>query len=260
MRILSISNEKGGVGKTIFAANLAWELSRMGYLVVTIDLDQQIDLTKLLYREEMTGSPDINDVLQGKSSINDACVMVNENLYHIPGSRDIKYFDFKNSEMLLKQALQAEDLDIVDIVIIDYPPSSNEATLLGYVATTDVLIITDTEEFSVDNIGNILDDLAIIKETMNPDLKVLGVVVNRVDKRRKLTQISLKELRLILGDKLFRTQISNNTAIPNSVRAKKTVRELGWCTPVLSQFKKIAKEVEERMVLKHGDGQTEGNK
>ena len=259
MKVLSISNEKGGVGKTVFAANLAWELARKGYLVVTIDLDQQTDLTKLFYREERLVPLDIYDVLVGECTVSEACYMVTDNLYLIPGSRNIKHFDLKHSETLLKEALQANDLDIVDIVIIDHPPSTSEATLLGHVASSYVLVVTDTEEFSVDNIGNFLDDLTRIKETMNPDLKVLGVVANRVDLHRNLTKLVLKELQQTFGNNFFKTYVSNNTAIPSSVRHKKAVRELRLSTPVLAQLKKVADEVEERMGLKHGDGQAKNN-
>lgn len=223
MKVLSISNEKGGVGKTVFAANLAWELAIKGYLVVTIDLDQQTDLTKLFYRSEQPTNLTIYEVLKGECTINDACYMVTDNLYIVLGSRNIKHFDLKKSETLLKEALQADDLNIVNIAIIDHPPSTSEATLLGHVAATDVLVVTDTEGFRMDNIGNLLDDLTRIKETMNPDLKVLGVVANRVDMRRNLTKLALRELQQTFGDNFFKTCIPNNTAIPTSVYKKKVL-------------------------------------
>lgn len=257
MKGLSISNEKGGVGKTVIAANLAWELSRKGYLVVTIDLDQQADLTRLFLREEKETYFDIIDVLKGNCTVEEACARVKDNLYLIPGTPDIKHFDLKNSETLLREALKAEELDNVDLVIIDHPPSTSEASLLGHVAATDVLIVTDTEEFSVQNIGSFVDELARIQKTMNSELKVLGVVANRVDKRRGLTKASLKELERTFGNGLLKTRVSNNTAVPTAIHQGKVVRELGWSSPVLKQLKSVADEVEERMGLSHGNGQTE---
>lgn len=73
MKILSVANEKGGVGKTVLAANLAWELSRKGYCVITVDLDQQCDLTKLFYREAHPPKRDIFDLLNGQCNVNDVC-------------------------------------------------------------------------------------------------------------------------------------------------------------------------------------------
>lgn len=260
MKVLSISNEKGGVGKTVISANLAWELARKGYLVITIDLDQQADLTKLFLREAPEGYLDIQDVLQGICTIEEVCAHVTDNLYLIPGSPDIKHFDLKNSETLLRRALKAEGLEEVDLVIIDHPPSTSEASLLGHVAATDVLIVTDTEEFSVQNISSFVEELDHIQKTMNPALKVLGVVANRVDMRRGLTRAILKELEATFGMGFFQTRVSNNTAVPTSIHQRKAVRELIWSSPVLKQLKSIADEVEERMDLNHGDGQTEKSK
>ncbi|HEY8910781.1 MAG TPA: ParA family protein [Desulfosporosinus sp.] len=255
MKVLSVANEKGGTGKTVLAANLAWEFSRKGYLVLIVDLDQQRDLTKILFRGEEIPRPDIFDLLNHQCRPEEACVEVKENLHLIPGSGNIKHYDFKRSETLLKEILAHEDLKQVDLVIIDNPPSTSEITLLGYVAATDVLIVTDPEMFGVENMGEFLDDLASVKQNLNRELRVIGVVANRVDMRRNLTKKVMSDLKWTLGETFLNTFVSNNVAIPTSIWQRKTVRELGWSNPAVKQLKDLANELEERMWGTDGVGQ-----
>lgn len=255
MKVLSVANEKGGVGKTVLAANLAWEFSRKGYLVLVVDLDQQRDLTKILFREEEIPRPDIFDLLNHQCSLDEACFEVKENLYIIPGSKNIKHYEFKKSETFLQEILAHKDLMQVDVCIIDNPPSTNEITLLGYVAATDVLVVTDPEMFRVENMGDFMEDLERVKQNFNPELRVIGVVANRVDKRRNLTKKVLSDLKWTLGETLLNTYVSNDVAIPTSIWQRKTVRELGWYTPAIKQLNKLADELEERMGMANGDGQ-----
>ena len=254
MKILSVANEKGGVGKTVLALNQAWELSRNNHFVLVIDLDQQIDLTKILYRKNESPSYDIFDVLTGQCHVSEACIEVKENLYIIPGSKNMKFFKEKDSEFFLKEILMDDSLSDVDVIIIDTPPSTSEISLLGYVAASDILIVTDSETFSTQNIGNFIDDIAEIKTTMNPNLTVLGVVANKIDMRRSLTKRSLAELRQVFGELLLESYVSYNIAIPTSLRNGQAVRELGWSGPALSQLKRVSEEIQERLGLKNGNG------
>lgn len=115
-----------------------------------------------------------------------ACLEVSENLYLIPGSRDIVHFDFRGSEGALLHYLRNERLEEVDFVIIDHPPALSESALTGFVASDEVVIVSDAEAFSVANLGQLLDDLAHIQTVMNRDLHILGILVNKIDCRRKL--------------------------------------------------------------------------
>jgi chromosome partitioning protein len=92
-----------------------------------------------------------------------------------------------------------------------------------------------------------MEDLARVKKTMNPKLKIAGVIANRVDLRRNLTKQGLQEMKEHFGNVLFDTYVSNNTSIPLSISIHKTVRELNWYSPVLTQLAKITKELEKRM-------------
>lgn len=109
----------------------------MGYLVLMVDLDSQCDLSKIYLPGSYEGN-NIFHLLRQQCRLDDACVEVGENLYLIPGSRDIVHFDFRGSEGVLLHYLQQECLDEVDFVIIDYPPALSETALAGFVASDSV--------------------------------------------------------------------------------------------------------------------------
>jgi len=165
MKIISIANRKGGVGKTVISGNIAYELSKMEYVVLMMDLDSQCDLSKI-YRPDGYEGNDIFHLFRQQCRLDDACVEVGDNLYLIPGSRNIVHFDFRGSEgIILLHYLKQECLKDVDFVIIDHPPALSESALAGFVASDEVVIVS---EFSVANLGQLLDDLAHIQEVMNP--------------------------------------------------------------------------------------------
>jgi len=199
MKIISIANCKGGVGKTVISGNIAYELSRMGYLVLMVDIDSQCDLSKI-YRPDGYEGNDIFHLLRQQCRVDDACVEVSDNLYLIPGSRDIVHFDFSGTEGILLHYLKQEYLKYVDFVIIDHPPALSESALAGFVASDEVVIVSDAEEFSVANLGQLLDDLAHIKEAMKCNLHILGILVNKIDRRRKLTTVMVNELYKSFGN------------------------------------------------------------
>jgi len=254
MKIISIANRKGGVGKTSITANLAYELKKRGLLVLLIDIDQQCDLTKVFLPEESKGSTNnIYTLLCGQSSIDEACVEIEENLYMIPGSRDIVNFNFLKKANSLSKCLHDKRIaDEVDIVLIDHPPSMSESALMGFVASDEVLIVTDTEHFSILNLGALIDDLVKIQHMNKNKFHILGIVANKVDMRRNLTKIMLAELHKGYGESVFKSWVSNDTAIPTANKAGLPVKKLHWQSRIVNQMKMIADEILERMGLAHG--------
>lgn len=255
MKILSIANKKGGVGKTTVSLNLAYELSRRGYLVLVIDLDEQCDTTGTLLKDCEWEAQTIYQLLTGQCNPEDAILEVYDNLYLIPGSEHINHFGYKKSEMLLKRLLTKTYYENFDIVIIDNPPGTSEVLLLGYVAASHVLIVTEPEQFSMNNMEKLLKSITHIKSTMNPELEVLGLVANKVDFRRNLTKNMLNELKKEYSGYLLDSYLGINTAVPNSQRQGKTVREMEWYSTIVPQIRSLTTEIEERIGLTNGDGQ-----
>lgn len=243
------------MGKTTLTVNLAYELQRRGYVVLLVDLDDHCDLTKI-YRPPGDVIPDILALLQGRCSAADAHVEVTDNLHLIPGCPELFYFGFAKNEKILLNLLSDKEFEEVDFVLIDHPPNLNEAATVGYAASDEVLIVTDPEAFSIQNLNQILDRLQRIQETMNPTLQVLGIVVNKVDMRRNLTDRMLTDLRSAFGDTLFSTTVSNDSAIPTSHHQGVPVRELHWRSRTVGQFYRITEEFLERTGSINGNGET----
>ena len=211
-----------------------------------MDLDGQCDLTKV-YQPDAEG-PDILDVLQNKSRIADALVEVEKNLYLIPGSRNIAQYNFNGSEQALLRFNKYFSKKGFDFVILDHPPNLHDVALAGYVASDEVLLVCQAESFSVQDMDQLLDDLNAIKETFNhPELHVLGIAMNRIDRRRKLTNTILNECRSVFRKSILQTTISNDTSIPNSLHKNLPVRKLHWRSRTVSQFNYLANELLERM-------------
>lgn len=243
MKVISIVNRKGGVGKTTVALNLAYELSRIGFKVLAIDLDDQCDLTKILLQG--VEDKDIKDVMENQISLDDVTYETYKGLYGILGSRDIVHIESHDSYGLKKELSNHQDN--YDFVIIDHPPNINEASLQGLLASDEVLIVTDVEAFGMENLSNLLEDLIAIKDDMNNDLRITGVVANKVDLRRNLSKKKLTELQQSLGKDVFKTYISNDTAVPTAHNEQVPVRKIGWRSRVVGQISTITEELLERV-------------
>ena len=253
MKTISIANAKGGVGKTTLSVNLAYELFGKGYKVAMIDLDSQCDLSKVYQPLEYAG-PNIVDVLQKECRVTEAMIPVQENLHLIPGSKEIMQLNFSGSEQALLRVTKSLKSQGADFVVIDHPPTLHDAALAGYVASDFVLIVSEAEAFSVQNLGQLIEDLTVIKEVFQPNLQILGIVMNKIDRRRSLTQYTLQECKAAFGDSMLSTMISNDTAVPNSLNQCIPVRHLHWRSKTVSQFSKLASEMIERMgvINEHG--------
>ena len=185
MKIISIANRKGGVGTTVLSANIAYELSRLGYLVIMVDLDPQSDLTKIYSSNAEASTGTIFDLLCKRKSIEDCLMSVYDNLYLIPGSKELAYLNFSGIEGVIKEEIKDNpQLDEVDFVIIDHPPALNESTLAGLIASDEVLVVSDAEIFGMTNLDDLFKDLERIKHEWNKGLHVIGLVINKVDFRR----------------------------------------------------------------------------
>lgn len=247
MNALNFINRKGGVGKTAFTVNIAFELAKAGYLTLVIDLDSQCDITEFFYAYSATSSNDpifnIRNVLENDCTIEEACIEIADNLYLIPGSPDLDDFDFKYSQYALRDKLQSEGLRDVDFVLFDNPPHINEAVRCGLVASDHSIIISEAESPAMNNLVKIYNQLCLIQEKLNPNLNILGIALNKIDMRRNITSRNVQYIYREYGDTVFHTSISIDSAIPNSYEQKKPIRELKWRSRTVSQFQRLLKEI-----------------
>lgn len=246
MVAISIANAKGGVGKTSMTVNLGCELAYKGYKVAMLDLDCQCDLTKV-YRPADSKAPNIMDILRKKCRIGNAIIPVNENLHLLSGSKDISRYNFSGGEQSLCRVRQWFEENGFDCLLIDHPPALHEAALAGYVISDEILIVCEAESFSIENLDQLMQDIEGIKKAFQPNLHILGIAMNKIDRRRCLTQINLKRCRHIFGETVFRSMISNDTAVPNALSLNIPVRSLHWRSRTVTQFSKLAAEMLKRL-------------
>lgn len=235
MKTISIVNRKGGTGKTNIAYNLAVELSQK-HKVLMIDLDPQMDLTytsNLIMKTKL----DILDVLYNNATVVAAAVTLKDNLEIIKGNENINHYEKTSNGKDLEQKLLEID-DVFDYVIIDYPPTLLEIGIAGISASDQAIIVTEPERLAFKNIDAMIEDLVAINEEI--DIRIL---INKVDMRRNVTKVTLNKLKLKYPNKLFDQHVSVSTAFPNTNNKKMPLRKLNWWPKVLTQLRKVMKEI-----------------
>ncbi len=211
-RIISIVNQKGGVGKTTTAVNLSAYLAHLGKQVLLVDLDPQanassglgIDHKSLehgLY-ESLIGLVSFSQVIKATRHEQLKLAPANQNL----AAANIELVNVNNREYKLKELLDEVKLDY-DFVIIDSPPSLGLLTINGLVAAEEVLIPVQCEYYALEGLGQLLNTIQLVKENLKPEIKILGAVMTMYEDRNRLAQDVFEELYRYFPNKIFRSVI-----------------------------------------------------
>ncbi|MEU1425694.1 ParA family protein [Nocardia sp. NPDC005746] len=220
-RVITIANQKGGVGKTTTAVNLAAALAIQGMRVLVIDLDPQGNASTALGIPHQSGTPSSYELLIGECSVGDAIQQSphNERLLCIPATIDLAGAEIELVSMVaregrLKAAIQEANLAGYDIdyVMIDCPPSLGLLTVNAMVAAKEVLIPIQCEYYALEGVGQLLRNIGLVQAHLNPGLHVSTVVLTMYDGRTKLADQVAEEVRSHFGDAVLRS------VIPRSVK------------------------------------------
>lgn len=222
-RILTLANQKGGVGKTTTAINLATALAAIGERVLIIDLDPQGNASTGLGIDRASRDVSSYDLLIGEANIAQASIMTSvPNVAIVPSTLDLLGVELTIAQQAdrafrLREALKAIDnLRInerpVTYVLIDCPPSLNLLTINSLVAADAVLVPLQCEFFALEGLSQLLQTIEGIRTTLNPRLSIQGVVMTMFDKRNNLSEQVLADVRNEMGDLVY------DTVIPRNVR------------------------------------------
>lgn len=247
-RIISVANQKGGVGKTTTTVNLGACLAYVGKKVLLVDIDAQGNATSGVGIRKPDVDQDIYDVLVNETAIADAILPSSrENLSIVPATIQLAGAEIELTSMMaresrLKTALN-EIRDQYDYIFIDCPPSLGHLTINAFTASDSILIPVQCEYYALEGLSQLLNTVRLVQKHFNPELKIEGVLLTMFDARTNLGAEVVEEVRRYFQEKVYDTIIPRNIRLSEAPSHGLSIVDYDLRSKGAEVYQALAKEV-----------------
>lgn len=251
MKVISITNQKGGVGKTTSSINIVFYLSKMGFRTLLVDFDPQGNATSGLGIDKNSLSGTMSDVISGEKFLKDIIIETEwKGLSVAPATpilanTEVELALAEEKFSKLKMALASVN-ESFDFVIIDSPPSLSLLTVNGFIASDYLILPVQAEFYAMEGLGQLLESMKLVKKGMNPNLELLGVLPTMVDSRTTLSGQVYEEIKRFFPGKVFKTPIPRNIRLAEAPSHGVPVGVYDRFSKGARAYKAVAKEIVER--------------
>ena len=250
--VISIANQKGGVGKTTTAVNLSYYLAKLDKKTLLIDFDPQGNATSGFGVDKQKLAASMTEVINGKEDIKKIIIQVaNKKLFLAPTATtlanaevDLTKMDHRFSKL---KSIIADLRDDYDFILIDNPPSLNLLTINGLIAADYVLMPVQVEFYALEGLGQLLESIKLIRKAMNQNLEIIGVLPTMMDSRTVLSAQVYEEIKKYFPKKMFKTSIPRNIRLAEAPSHGLPIGLYDKFSKGARAYKALAKEVIDRV-------------